>query len=121
MSVPAQWDEQDWIDLGDDHHFVWLDGSTATHEERFPETTHPSAGDGRPVTRCGIIVDHRNPNTGERCAGAVMFAKVLNPSEHEAKRPIWECVNLDPLHLEPSILCSCGDHGYVRDGRWQRA
>lgn len=26
----------------------------------------------------------------------------------------------DPLHVEPSILCpaGCGDHGFVRDGRW---
>lgn len=26
----------------------------------------------------------------------------------------------DPIHIEPSILCpsGCGDHGFVREGRW---
>lgn len=28
-------------------------------------------------------------------------------------------VSRDPLHVEPSILClSCGDHGFIRDGKW---
>lgn len=31
----------------------------------------------------------------------------------------WTLVSLEPLHLEPSLLCRiCGDHGWVRDGRW---
>ncbi len=31
----------------------------------------------------------------------------------------WTVVSADPLHLEPSILCTvCGDHGFIRDGRW---
>lgn len=29
-------------------------------------------------------------------------------------------VQLDPLTIEPSILCpDCGTHGFVRAGRWQ--
>lgn len=28
-------------------------------------------------------------------------------------------VSRDPLHVEPSILCPvCGDHGFIREGRW---
>lgn len=26
-----------------------------------------------------------------------------------------------PLHIEPSLLCFCGRHGFIRDGRWQEA
>lgn len=28
----------------------------------------------------------------------------------------------DPLHVEPSILClQCQDHGWIRNGKWQKA
>lgn len=32
-------------------------------------------------------------------------------------------VSPDPAHIEPSILCprGCGDHGFVRNGRWEPA
>jgi hypothetical protein len=34
----------------------------------------------------------------------------------------WEVLQDDPLTLSPSLLCrACGDHGYVRDGRWVQA
>jgi hypothetical protein len=33
-----------------------------------------------------------------------------------------QIVSEDPLHVEPSLLCSdCGTHGFVRDGHWVRA
>lgn len=56
----------------------------------------------------GIIVWHRDPATGEIHAGGVEFGK-------------WQLVSRDPLHTEPSILCSCGDHGWIRDGQWVSA
>lgn len=34
----------------------------------------------------------------------------------------WTLVSADPIHIEPSILCStdpgCGTHGFIRDGKW---
>lgn len=31
----------------------------------------------------------------------------------------WTLINFDPLTIAPSVLCrSCGDHGFVRDGKW---
>lgn len=31
----------------------------------------------------------------------------------------WDVVQLDPLTLAPSLLCtSCGHHGFIRDGKW---
>jgi hypothetical protein len=34
----------------------------------------------------------------------------------------WEVGQDSPLTLSPSILCrACGDHGFIRDGKWVRA
>lgn len=53
---------------------------------------------------------------GHPCAGSVTFDIPVNAGHPGAK---WQLVSLDPLHVEPSILCSCGRHGYVRAGRWE--
>lgn len=51
--------------------------------------------------------------TGEHwCAGFVPF-KSHNPDHG------WDVHSLDPLHLEPSLLCRlCGSHGFIRAGAW---
>lgn len=34
----------------------------------------------------------------------------------------WKVENDEPLTLSPSIQCrACGDHGYIRNGKWERA
>jgi hypothetical protein len=34
----------------------------------------------------------------------------------------WKVESDDPLTLSPSILCrACGDHGFVRGGKWVRS
>lgn len=34
----------------------------------------------------------------------------------------WDVVQREPLTLTPSLLCrTCGDHGFIRDGKWVRA
>jgi hypothetical protein len=91
------------IDLGNGHFarfFVEGDDSDFVSE-----------GDDRPPA--GFF--HVHPSKGQRhvpkgdpCAGSVSFGR-------------WTLVSLDPLHVEPSILCSCGRHGYVRAGRWEEA
>ena len=30
----------------------------------------------------------------------------------------WTLVAYDPLTVAPSFLCDCGDHGFIRDGKW---
>lgn len=33
-----------------------------------------------------------------------------------------QLISRDPLHVEASVLCAiCGDHGWIRDGRWVAA
>lgn len=34
----------------------------------------------------------------------------------------WKVESDEPLTLSPSILCrACGDHGHIRNGKWERA
>ena len=33
----------------------------------------------------------------------------------------WQVQSTEPLTLSPSIPCHCGDHGFIRDGRWVAA
>jgi hypothetical protein len=51
------------------------------------------------------------------CEGAVTFAgeaqRKLSPAA-----TTWDVLSGEPLTLSPSLLCHCGDHGYIRDGRW---
>lgn len=32
-----------------------------------------------------------------------------------------ELISTDPLTISPSLLCRCGDHGFIRDGKWVAA
>lgn len=69
----------------------------------------------------GFIDDHphgREP--GKTCAGSVPLE---NSTWAEPNRS-WRMTAGDPetlagLTLEPSLLCTvCGDHGFIREGRW---
>jgi hypothetical protein len=99
------------LDLGDDHYADWF--CWAPDHELNPQY------DGIPdVERAGATIYHRRAN-GDPCAGAVTFAQ---PGDHPLNTATtWDVISLDPLHIEPSVLCGCGDHGFIRDGRWVRA
>ena len=59
---------------------------------------------------------HKDPQ-GRLCGGWVPF-----DIEHEyihSTTPRWQVHSLEPLHLEPSLLCGCGHHGFIRNGQWQ--
>ena len=30
----------------------------------------------------------------------------------------WKLESADPVTVSPSLLCSCGDHGFIREGKW---
>jgi len=70
-----------------------------------------------PAKTSGII-RHALPGIegGPFCEGAITFD---TPTAREVfKGPFWQVESWDPLTLSPSILCSCGDHGYIRESRW---
>lgn len=107
--------ELDRIDLGDGHSFTWIVGDPASHptdDQRFLRWR------GQEETLVGIIEWHTKPD-GSDCGGAVMFVRGTS----EPDRPIWQVHSLEPLHIEPSVLCNpekggCGSHGFIRGGRW---
>lgn len=78
---------------------------------------------GEDETVVGLIETHPTPD-GQGCHGGVVFdvpeAEGLNGAR-------WQLVSLDPLHIEPSVLCGsasipgsgCGHHGFIRNGRWE--
>ena len=102
----------EWIDLGDDHAIQWV--SWAPNRDLNPQYT-----DLPDVERYAADVRHLNPQ-GQPCMGYITI-------ESEVARrigtgsPTWDVLSWDPLTLSPSLLCSCGDHGWIRGGRWVRA
>jgi hypothetical protein len=62
---------------------------------------------------------HKKPD-GTPCQGFVSFkggawAKQFPDSG-------WDVISLEPLTLSPSLLCrTCGDHGHIRNGKWEKA
>lgn len=94
---------KDEIDLGDGHSIIF------------------SEYEGE--KRVGANVKH--PPVEGRCSGDgwISFAgRSWANSFDERTIPTWKIESEDPITLSPSILCrACGDHGFVRDGKWVRA
>ena len=88
------------LDLSHDHYlefYSWTDPGGVTHE------------------RVGAIVWHRQPAAPQGwCGGGVLFSTA--PAGMTGGR--WTVESWEPLTLSPSLLCHCGDHGFIRDGQW---
>lgn len=70
---------------------------------------------GKPV---GLTNSHATEEFGE-CGGSVTFDV---PEAEGIAGPRWTLHSLDPLHVEPSVLCRrCGHHGWIRNGQWESA
>lgn len=100
------------LDLGHDHTaevFGW-------HPDRQLNPQYAHLDD---VDAWGVQVAHRRADDPSRkCAS---FATFDGPAQRETAptQPKWTLESLDPLTLSPSLLCrDCGDHGFIRDGRW---
>lgn len=64
----------------------------------------------------GVAVIHAKPD-GDLC-GAAAFWDVSHYKP--GTEPItWTLHSLEPLDISPSLLCLiCGDHGFIRGGKW---
>lgn len=106
--------------IGSDHWLSWF--GWAPDRELNPQ--YEGVAD---VERAGVQVWHRRAS-GVLCCGAVTFRspamELVMPG-----RPMWDVESWEPLTFAPSVLCrfpleaggECGDHGYVREGRWVTA
>ena len=95
------------IDLGSGHTMVY----TCWCPDRELNPQYAGIPD---IEKIGVIVD-----TGNGCQSVALFdlpgvREVLGPD-----RPVWQVESWEPLTLSPSLLCRlCGDHGFIRAGRW---
>jgi uncharacterized protein DUF6527 len=95
--VPEKFD----LDLGDGH---WLRWSTYKDE------------------RCGGIITHTSDKTETGWCEGAFTIRGTQWNKEEPKRASWEMSGtFEAPTLSPSFLCHCGDHGFIRDGRWVKA
>ena len=89
------------LDLGDGHWLKW----TEFHG-----------------VRCGGIIYHTDSKAEDGiCCGSFWTDKSYNESSG-TNHAIWSINGGDEKPtLSPSFLCHCGDHGFIRDGKWVRA
>ena len=101
----------DRLDLGNDHYATF----TAWAPDR---DLNPQYKDLPDVEHWGAIIEHPDKRDPSRlCTSGITFdgevQRKMTPAAH-----LWTLVSLEPLHTEPSLLCICGDHGFIREGRW---
>ena len=100
------------IDLGDGHTLRF----TCWKPDR---ELNPQYADLPDVERVGAIVSHINQSTGKRCWSGINFdSEVTRRILPEGAR--WQVISMEPITLSPSLLCRvCGDHGFIRNGKWE--
>lgn len=95
-------------------------GHSLTYHQWAPDRELNPQYDGIPdIERVGATIYHHKPD-GTPCVGGITFDLPNLPAGFLA-RPRWQVISWEPLHIEPSVLCKvegCGDHGWIRDGRW---
>jgi hypothetical protein len=100
------------IDLGHEHTIrlaVWdpdmeLNPSARKYQSELP------------LTSSGIVQHTRD---GVPCEGVITFDSPI--AREVFSGPFWTVESWDPLTLSPSLLCACGDHGFIREGKWVAA
>jgi hypothetical protein len=94
---------KDEIDLGDGHRMIF------------------SGYKGEPRVGANIV----HPPVDGKCDGQGWVAfegRSWARSFGDDQIATWKVEQDDPITLSPSVLCrACGDHGFVRNGKWVRA
>lgn len=93
---------------------LWLDEDNAVEFIRWKDESDPYGA--RWWHRCGPNKPAPRTTSGW-CMGGFQWRK---PSEI-LTGPVWDLLSADPLTISPSLLCSCGAHGFIREGKWAPA
>lgn len=110
----------DELDLGHDHFLrfmTWAPDDLPQNRELY---LVPLGGSMPRIEKAGAMVRH--PRGGHLdgwdddgwCHGGITFEIEGSP----LKGPRWVVKSWEPLTLSPSLGCSCGDHGWVKEGLW---
>lgn len=108
------------VDLGDGHSFSYTRWNP---DDTIPENREQFGFPTPCVERVGAIIYHSKPD-GSPCWGHVYFdiPEVRRFPKSFPDAVVWQVQSWDPLTISPSVLCKlCGDHGFIRDGKWVRA
>lgn len=98
------------IDLGDNHFIEFI--AFAPDRELNPQLAHLPDDE-----RCGATVTHNRKDGSSICESYIGLNRQLN-----TEQACWTVESWEPLTLSPSLLCTaCGDHGFIREGKWVRA
>lgn len=99
--IGCEW-PKDEVDLGDGHRLIFSDFEGQRH--------------------VGAMIEHRRPGDGMDCGGWLPFADRAWAEPFGDRIETWKVEQDEPITLSPSVKCRlCGDHGYVRNGRWEKA
>lgn len=101
---------RDALDLGRDHTLTitWWDPDLALNPQ------HQDIA-GQLPAKVGALIRHSAPD-GQPCGGHITFDTSI--ARRTTDGPFWNVESWEPLTLSPSVLCNCGDHGYIRGARW---
>lgn len=102
------------IDLGHGHTLEWHCWDPDL--ELNPQWAH--LAHLLPVERFMASIYHSAPD-GSPCVSAITLDGEAARAAGKPDRALWQVESMEPLTLSPSLLCGrCGDHGFVRGGRW---
>ena len=100
------------IDIGHDH--------TMEYTRWAPDRElNPQYANVPDVEKLGVLITHKKKD-GSPCASHASFDCEVSRTIFK-DRAIWQVISWEPLTLSPSILClaeGCGDHGFIREGKW---
>jgi hypothetical protein len=102
------------IDLGQEHYLKfshWAPDDLPANKLLY--------GDPLPkVEKWGAIIYHKDSN-GNKCQSCITFDGEYQRKYHSGA--LWIVQSWEPLTVAPSLLCMCGDHGHIRNGKWEKA
>lgn len=96
------------IDLGDGHTLDWL-GWSPDRELNPHYADVPDIAQGE---HWGATIQHTTAD-GRLCEGGITFDTLTFVC--------WQVHSWEPLTISPSLACHCGEHGFIREGKWVRA
>lgn len=99
------------LDLGHGHTLRWA----AFNPDLRLNPQYEHLRDQLPA-RTSAIIAHELPGGGQ-CEGMITFDTPVSRAAFP-NGPFWQVESWEPLSLSPSLLCHCGDHGFIRDGQW---
>lgn len=114
----STWEEREGhIDIGFDH---WIKFYPWAPDRDL----NPQYADIPDIERCGLGVWHLKPDDSP-CYGFIHFdtpdiRRVFGGDS------FWTVESWEPLTVNPSLLCTlskggCGDHGWIKQGKWVKA